>query len=86
MRRQTWLVDDVAHCSTLYDVSPKMYRLLYRNKFPLPAVQSWAQKMKKKKIKNSFVPECMYLIIRSLNPEMIEKVTNRKRKWHKTLN
>lgn len=50
-KRQIWSEEDIAHSINLYAENSKMYRHLYRNQFPLPAVrtlQSWTQKFKSK--------------------------------------
>jgi len=47
-KRLMWTEDDIAQSITLYSASAKLYKLLYRKKFPLPAIrtlQKWAQKV-----------------------------------------
>lgn len=47
-KRTKWTEEDIAEAITLYAASAKLYKLLYRKKFPLPAVrtlQAWAQKV-----------------------------------------
>ncbi|XP_017475489.1 PREDICTED: uncharacterized protein LOC108365818 [Rhagoletis zephyria] len=40
MKRQTWTEEDIAQSITLYAASPKAYRLLYKQDFPLPGVRT----------------------------------------------
>lgn len=48
VKRIRWTEEDVTQGITLYATSAKLYKLLYRKNFPLPAVrtlQTWAQKV-----------------------------------------
>jgi len=47
-KRRVWTEEDIAESIPLYSASPKLYKLLYRKKFPLPSVrtlQRWANKI-----------------------------------------
>lgn len=48
IKRTNWTEEDITQGITLYAASAKLYKLLYKQHFPLPAIrtlQAWAQKV-----------------------------------------